>query len=93
MVFYLEEVLKIKEYVADLSLVLVAIAWGLTFIPVQEAVDKQSVFIFLFWRFFIATIFMCLLSWKHLKELNLKNAKAGAILGLLLFFEIGRAHV
>ena len=75
-----------KEYMADFSLVLVALAWGLTFIPVQEAVEKQSVFIFLFWRFFIATIFMALISYKHLKDLNSQCIKAGVILGIFLFF-------
>lgn len=76
---------KLKEYGADFSLVLVAIAWGCTFLPVQKAVDESPVYLFLFWRFGLATILMGLLSIKHFKSIDLESIKGGSILGVFLF--------
>ncbi len=76
---------KFKEYLADFSLVLVALAWGLTFLPVQKVVDENPVYLFLFWRFLLATLLMALLSIKHLKVANMQDIKGGLILGSFLF--------
>lgn len=76
---------KLKEYGADFSLVLVAIAWGCTFLPVQKAVDESPVYLFLFWRFALATILMAILSIKHFKSIDLASIKGGFILGIFLF--------
>ena len=77
---------KIKEFGADFSLLLVAIAWGGTFFIVQDAIEDTPVYVFLFWRFFIATLFMALISYKEFKKLDLKTLKAGFILGAFMFF-------
>jgi len=76
---------KIKEFGADFSLLLVAICWGGTFFIVQDAIENTPVYIFLFWRFFIATGFMLLISFKALKNLDIAILKAGVILGLFMF--------
>ncbi len=77
---------KFKEYAADLSLVIVALAWGLTFLPVQKVVDENPVYLFLFWRFLLATALMALLSLKSLKKADPNSIKGGLVLGVFLFF-------
>ena len=44
-----------------LLLLTVAIAWGVTFLMVQEAIDSTPVYSFLFFRFALASILMFLL--------------------------------
>ena len=76
---------KLKEFGADFSLLLVAICWGGTFFIVQDAIEDTPVYIFLFWRFFLAAIFMGLLSFREYKKLDFETLKAGVILGLFMF--------
>lgn len=76
---------KLKEFGADFSLLLVAIAWGGTFFIVQDAVEKVPVYIFLFWRFFLATILMALIFYKHIYLIDKTTLKAGVLLGVFLF--------
>lgn len=76
---------KLKEFGADFSLLLVAVCWGGTFFIVQDAIEDTPVYIFLFWRFFIAAILMGLFSLKDLKKLNMDTLKAGSLLGLFMF--------
>jgi len=76
---------KIREYGADFLLFLVALAWGSTFFIVQEVVDKTPVYIFLFWRFFLASVLMALISYKKILHIDFKTLKAGLILGVFMF--------
>ncbi len=76
---------KIKTYLADFSLVLVALTWGLTFLPVQKVVDENPVYLFLFWRFLTATLLMAFMSIKYLKNASMDDMKGGTILGIFLF--------
>lgn len=76
---------RLKELGADFLLLLVAIAWGSTFFVVQAAVNETPVYTFLFWRFFVAAIFMVLISWKQLKYFNKEVLKAGVLLGVFMF--------
>lgn len=76
---------KLKEWGADFLLLLVAISWGCTFLPVQKAVDESPVYLFLFWRFGLATLLMALFSIKHLLQWDKKSIKGGLILGITLF--------
>ena len=76
---------KIREFGADFSLLLVAIAWGCTFIPVQQAVEETPVYIFLFWRFIVATLLMGILAFKHFKALDRRTIYGGIVLGVFLF--------
>jgi len=76
---------KLKEYGADGALLLVAIAWGLTFYPVQQAVEESPVYVFLFWRFLCATLLMALLAWKNLRKIDGASVSGGMFLGLFLF--------
>ena len=76
---------KIKEYGADFLLFLVALAWGSTFFIVQDAVNDTPVYIFLFWRFFLAALIMMLISYKKILHVDFQTIKAGSLLGLFMF--------
>ncbi len=76
---------KLKEFGADFSLLLVAICWGGTFFIVQDVIEDTPVYIFLFWRFLIASVLMALLSFKEFKKLDRATLKAGLVLGLFMF--------
>lgn len=76
---------KLYEYRADFLLLTVAIAWGVTFLMVQEAIATTPVYSFLFFRFAIASIIMFFISYKFLKVLNKQTILYGIILGIFLF--------
>lgn len=76
---------KLKEYGADFLLLVVAISWGGTFFIVQDAIEDTPVYIFLFWRFFLAALLMTLVSYKHLPLMNKETLKAGLVLGTFMF--------
>ncbi len=76
---------KIREYGTDFSLFLVALAWGGTFFIVQDAVSDTPVYIFLFWRFFLSSLLMGLISYKKIFQIDKKTLKAGVLLGLFMF--------
>ncbi len=76
---------KLLELRADIALLSVAIAWGITFLMVQDAIKTVPVYAFLFWRFFIATILMFIISYRYLNEMNKQTIIYGVILGLFLF--------
>jgi len=75
--------MTVKPYQADLLLLLVGISWGTTFILVQEAIRDVPVYTFLFWRFFLAFLFMLLLSIRQLPRLTLPMLAAAILLGLI----------
>lgn len=76
---------KLYEYRADLLLLSVAIAWGITFLMVQEAIDSTPVYSFLFFRFALASILMFFIAYKYLKQTNKKTVLFGMLLGSILF--------
>ena len=76
---------KLYELRADLLLLSVAIAWGVTFLMVQDAINTTPVYAFLFFRFAIASILMFFIAYKFLNEINKKTILYGIILGLFLF--------
>ncbi|WP_069633135.1 DMT family transporter [Campylobacter pinnipediorum] len=77
--------LKTKELYADISLFLVAVFWGVTFLPMAKALHTNGVFTILFWRFLIAFLLMLMISFKFIKKADKNSIKHGVILGLFLF--------
>lgn len=77
--------IKLQEFKADFLLLTVAIAWGVTFLMVQDAVKSVPVYAFLFWRFLIATFLMVLLSINRLKNIKKEELFYGFFLGCALF--------
>ncbi len=76
---------RLYELRADLLLLSVAIAWGVTFLMVQDAISSTPVYAFLFFRFALASILMFFIAFKFLNEINKKTILYGVILGLFLF--------
>ena len=76
---------KLYELRADLLLLCVAIAWGVTFLMVQDAINSTPVYAFLFFRFGIASILMFFIAYKYLNQINKRTIFYGVILGTFLF--------
>jgi drug/metabolite transporter (DMT)-like permease len=78
-----------KNIMADLSLLLVTVIWGTTFVLVQNAIDFLEPFSFNGIRFLSAALllFLCLILFdkKQLKQINLKLVLSGIFLGFWLF--------
>ncbi|XOB61748.1 DMT family transporter [Campylobacterota bacterium DY0563] len=76
---------KLLELRADFLLLTVAIAWGVTFLMVQEAIETVPVYSFLFYRFLIATILMAIIAYKFYDKINKQTIFYGFVLGTFLF--------
>ena len=76
---------KLYELRADLLLLSVAIAWGVTFLMVQDAISTTPVYSFLFFRFALASLLMFFIAYKYLSFINKKTIIYGVILGVFLF--------
>lgn len=74
-----------KMVYADLSLLLVALAWGGGFVVLKDALDSITPFYIMAIRFAMATIIMLLFFIKKLKNITRIDMKAGVIIGFLLF--------
>ena len=78
-----------KPLVADLSLLLVTIIWGTTFVLVQNAIDFLEPFSFNSIRFLAAAIILivCLVIFdkEQLKKLDVKLLLSGVFIGFWLF--------
>lgn len=69
----------------DLGLLFVAIVWGCTFVPVQQALHSGDVFSFLFWRFLAASIFTYLACLRFGVKFDRGTIGRGVFCGLMLF--------
>lgn len=74
-----------RQIAADLSLLLVALIWGATFVIVKEAVSQIGVFTFLTLRFLFAALVLGLMFWPRLRASSPREFLAGALVGLFLF--------
>ncbi len=66
-------------------LILVAFIWGTTFAVMKDLLDQVSLFNFLFWRFFLAGIFLAIWSGRRWKSLDFTRLKQGLLMGFILF--------
>jgi len=76
---------KPTEFLADLSLLFVAIIWGSTFIIVKQSVENTPVFSFLFMRFALAGMLLILINAPKLKAIDKGVLADGVMLGIALF--------
>jgi len=76
---------KPTEFLADLSLLFVAIIWGSTFIIVKQSVEATPVFSFLFMRFALAGMLLILINAPKLKAIDKGVFIDGVMLGMTLF--------
>jgi drug/metabolite transporter (DMT)-like permease len=80
--------LKKKTYLfllADLSLLLVAAVWGLTFVTVKNAIALLPPFSFNFYRFSLAALVMIAIALLKGEKLRLQTVQAGLLVGFFLF--------
>ena len=74
-----------KQLKADLSLLVITIAWGASFILTKNALADLPTFNFLAIRFLLAFALSLTLFSKRLKHLNRKTLVSSAIVGTILF--------
>ena len=74
-----------KGYIADLSLVLICLFWGTSFILVKMAITEVDLYYFVFLRFSLAILIVGGLFYRRLPRYNLKILRDGAIMGTALF--------
>lgn len=77
---------KKQALLADLSLLFVAIAWGIGFIVIKNALDFMDPIYMLFLRFTLSSLLMGIIFIKKTKTINIGDLKAGIIIGIILFF-------
>src|SRR5436305_4322031 len=75
---------RTTERLAVLTLLVVCILWGSTFVVVKDAVERMPVMDFLGWRFAIAALVMAALRPRAVANLSPAARRHGAVLGLAL---------
>ena len=73
-----------KQRIASLLLLLVAVAWGASFVFMKDVLDRQSVNSFLFYRFAMAAIVLLIIHPQILQKLDTDLLKYGGITGAFL---------
>ena len=76
---------KSTEFKADFALFVIAVVWGVTFLPMAQTLKTNGVFTLLFWRFLISAVLMALISLKFTRKIDRNSLRFGAFLGALLF--------
>jgi drug/metabolite transporter (DMT)-like permease len=69
---------------APWALLLVSASWGLAFVVMKDAIERQSVNSFLFSRFSLAVLVMLLIKPSVVKTINGEVLRKGFIAGLFL---------
>lgn len=73
-----------KQKLASWLLLGVAISWGLAFVTMKDALGRQSVNSFLFYRFALATVALLIVHPQIIKKIDKDIIKHGGITGLFL---------
>ena len=73
-----------KQKLASWLLLTVAMSWGLAFVTMKDALERQSVNSFLFYRFALAAVALLIIRPQILKNLDKDVIKHGGITGLFL---------
>ena len=82
-----------KAKLPQLSLILITIIWGTTFVVVKYGLTFASPVLFVALRFMAAAIAVTLISWKYLKGMTAFEVFAGAVIGLLIALGYGTQTV
>ena len=70
-----------KRWQADLTLGIVALIWGSTFVTVQNALDAVGPMTFVAWRFTLASALLIALFHRRLHAITRQEVLAGTLLG------------
>ncbi|MEE1037822.1 MAG: DMT family transporter [Eubacterium sp.] len=74
-----------KIILAEIGLLLVAMFWGMGFVAGKYVLADMGPFDLMAYRYGFAFIVMFICAVKHLKALNKKTLKAGALIGTMMF--------
>lgn len=74
-----------KSVLADLSLVLIALFWGFSFVAMKNALDSFPTFWLLVLRFSSASMLMCVIFWRRIISITREDVHAGIVVGFFLF--------
>jgi drug/metabolite transporter (DMT)-like permease len=77
--------IKPTETLADLSLLLVAITWGSTYVIVKLTLQSTPLFSFIFMRYVLAGMFLLFFNLTNLGKIDKRLVVDGSILGVILF--------
>ena len=78
-----------RKLKADLALIGCTIIWGVTFVIVKDALADASVFVFLVLRFAVAAAVLAIIYKRELHDMSAGAARAGFLIGCLLFAGFG----
>lgn len=81
--------LSLQKKLPQLTLILITIIWGGSFITVQYGLNFSSPIIFVGLRFAAAAIAVSLISWKYLHSFNVKEVFAGFLIGSVIAIGYG----
>ncbi len=76
---------KRTMYLADASLLLVALIWGSGFVATKSALNEITPYYLMAFRFTIATLLLVVFFWKRIAAAKKKDLIAGCIIGICLF--------
>ena len=82
-----------KAKLPQLSLILITIIWGTTFVVVKYGLTFASPVLFVAFRFAAAAIAVTLISWKYLKGMTAFEVFSGAVIGLVIALGYGTQTV
>lgn len=74
-----------KQLKADISLLLVTVVWGTTFVITKNALQDIATYNFLAIRFLLAFVVSALIFYKNILKVNKKTIIYGILIGLVLF--------
>lgn len=74
-----------KKLKADITLLIVTVFWGFSFITTKTAISNLEIFNFLFLRFILAFIISIIIFNKHIKYIDKDIVLKSAITGFVLF--------
>jgi len=75
-----------KQFFADITLLIVVIIWGYTFVAIKNALSGVTPFNFIAVRFSIAFLILIVVFRKRLSGLNKFVILRGSVIGIFLFF-------
>jgi len=76
---------RIRTILADLSLVMIAMVWGISFVFVKVAIGVIPPMEFIGVRFVIASLVLAIIFYKPLLKTNKNEIMAGCVIGIFLF--------
>lgn len=74
-----------KQYKADLALLVITLAWGISFILTKNSLNALTTFNFLAIRFFIAAIICGIFFYKKILKIDKLTIKYGTLIGISMF--------